>query len=67
MNTRRCRKFELWNLHSIRLFWTGWCIFGIVSACYMMSKIWSKWAKNPVLTSVATTNYPVILNPNSFA
>ncbi|CAL8109748.1 unnamed protein product [Orchesella dallaii] len=42
-----------------RLFWACWCMFGIISACYMMSKIWSKWAKNPVLTSVATTNYPV--------
>jgi len=25
----------------------------------MMSKIWTKWERNPTVTTVATTNYPV--------
>lgn len=42
-----------------RVFWICWCIFGISSAGYMMSKIWQRWQTNPVLTSIATTNLPV--------
>lgn len=44
---------------SERIFWICWCIFGISSAGYMMSKIWQRWQTNPVLTSIATTNLPV--------
>ncbi|CAL8095183.1 unnamed protein product [Orchesella dallaii] len=44
---------------SERIFWICWCLFGISSAGYMMSKIWQRWQINPVLTSIATTNHPV--------